>query len=197
MRPMVVKPRKALKTIWLICWTASFTPGFLLLVALALFLPSPRNLVAIGLLAVYLVISLPVLLWIPAHYRSIEWIVDKEVIKAKKGVFWRMRVEVPYTKICNLDVTQGPLQRMFDVGKINIYTAGGGSAQGAQAELQIKGIKEPEVLKDIIMKKVSEVAALKPEATEPAGVEQDTGKLLEGILAELTAIRRVLEKNRS
>ena len=195
MEPMVVKPRKALKTIWLICWAISFTPGLLLGMVLALFLPYPHNLVSTGVLAVYLVVSLPVLLWILAYYRSIEWIVDRDTIKANKGVFWRMRIEVPYAKICNIDVIQGPLQRMFDVGKINIYTAGGGSAQGTQAELQVKGIKEPEALKDIIMKKVNEVSALKPEDNATAIGEKDSNELFELILAELTKIRKVLEKN--
>jgi membrane protein YdbS with pleckstrin-like domain len=197
MEPMVVKPRKSLRIIWLIHWALWFIPGLLLGVVLSLIPPYPRNLVAAVFLAVFLVVSLLILFWILAYYRSIEWIVDKDAIKAKKGIFWRVRIEVPYAKICNVDMTQGPLQRMFDVGKINIYTAGGGSAQGAQAELQVNGIKEPEALKDIIMEKVMEVTLSKPEGNPIEATENDSGRLLEQILAELTKIRQAIENKRS
>ena len=65
---------------------------------------------------------------------------------------------------------------------------------GTQAELQVKGIKEPEALKDIIMKKVNEVSALKPEYNATAIGEKDTNEFFELILAELTRIRKVLEE---
>lgn len=196
MEPMVVKPRKALRTIWLISWAIPFTLGLLLCLILAIFLPSPHNTVLPVGLGMILAISLPVPLWISAYYRSIEWIVDDEVIKAKKGIFWRIRVEVPYAKICNIDVIQGPLQRMFDVGTINVYTAGGGSAQGTKAELQIEGIREPEPLKDIIMKKVSKAATTIQQETVETPINKTSSEILVQILAELTAIRKVVKENR-
>ncbi|MFQ5917784.1 MAG: PH domain-containing protein [Candidatus Binatia bacterium] len=68
----------------------------------------------------------PILLWIPAFYKSLEYIIDSDSVKIRKGVFWRKRVAVPYQKITNVDITQGPVQRMFNIGTIHVQTAGAG-----------------------------------------------------------------------
>ena len=89
--------------------------------------------------------------WIPAYFKTLEYILDDEAVKMNKGVFWKKRVTVPYHKITNVDVTQGPIERMYNLGTIHVQTAGAGGAQGANAELRMNGIRELESLKNIIM----------------------------------------------
>ena len=52
---------------------------------------------------------------------------------------------MPYNRVANIDVVQGPLSRRFALGKISIQTAGfsgGGSGGNAkEAEAIIVGIK--------------------------------------------------------
>jgi membrane protein YdbS with pleckstrin-like domain len=74
-------------------------------------------------------------------------------------VFWQKRVTVPYAKITNIDVTQGPLQRSFDIGTIRVQTAGAGGAQGEQAEMVLWGLRDLEEVQNQIMRRVDGCAA--------------------------------------
>ena len=70
-----------------------------------------------------------------------------------RGVFWKKNITVPFTKITNVDVTQGPLQRLFNIGTINVQTAGAGGAQGARPELVFVGTRDLEGIKETIMER--------------------------------------------
>jgi len=102
---------------------------------------------------------------------------------------------VPYNRVTNIDVLQGPLSRKFGLGKISIQTAGfsagssGGSAKVAEAV--ILGIKNFEEVKDFVMTKVKRY--------RPMAIESEPEILaVEGlnikILGELKKIRKLLEK---
>jgi uncharacterized membrane protein YdbT with pleckstrin-like domain len=114
--------------------------------------------------------------------------------KGKKGVFWRKRVTVPYTKITNIDVTQGPGQRMFNIGAVHVQTAGASGTQGAQAELQLIGVRDFNELKDIIMERVRGYVVSRPEEVKKEVVGESDSEIFRRMLEELTAIREVLEK---
>ena len=88
-----------------------------------------------------LIIMLAVLAWIGAFYRSLEYVINADAVRAKKGVFWRRHVTVPYTKVTNIDVTQGPLERAFGVGRVHVQTAGASGPQTPQSELRMVGIR--------------------------------------------------------
>jgi len=123
MEVMIVKPEKEQKTLWIIDWIVPSVLGLVLWIVL-LFLVD--KLIFGICLALWLVLMFAILLWIPAFYRSLEYVVDSDSVRMKKGVFWRKRVAVPYPKITNVDVTQGPIQRMFSIGTIHVQTAGAG-----------------------------------------------------------------------
>jgi membrane protein YdbS with pleckstrin-like domain len=194
MKPILVKPEKEQKTLWFVGWAISFVFGLVLWIILIVAIDKPIfSLCVVG----WLILMVPILLWIPAFYRSLEYIVDSDAVKMKKGVFWRKRVTVPYPKITNVDVTQGPVQRMLNIGTIHVQTAGAGSTQAAQAELTLLGVMDLEGLKDTIMERVKNYTFSGPQEVKKGIAEQSDSQILKHMLKELTAIREALEKRQS
>lgn len=189
MEPIEFKPEKEQKKMWFIGCVIPFALGLALWVVLLL---TVDQLIFSFFIAGWLIIMLPILSWIPAFYKSCEYIIDRDSVQMRKGVFWRKHVEVPYTKITNVDVTQGPLQRTFDIGTIHIQTAGAGGPQGAQAELKLLGVRELDRLKEKIMARIRGYDT--PGTEEKEAVAESDSEIFTQMLKELTAIREALEK---
>lgn len=69
----------------------------------------------------------------------------------KEGWIWRSSTVVPFNRIQHTEIDQGPIERMFGLSKLKIFTAG-----GASSDLKIPGLL-PETankLKDYIQLKV-------------------------------------------
>lgn len=147
-------------------------------VALALFVPI---MIVVGF----------VLYWIPRFYSSISYVLGDDDITVTKGVWWKMKSLVPYNRITNVNIYQGPISRHFGLGRLSIQTAGfsGASGGGRVAEAVILGIKNFEEVKDTV---IGFVKGIGPEAVEAAaGPSQDVNRQ---ILAELRRMRKTLEK---
>jgi len=46
----------------------------------------------------------------------------------KSGVLWRSNVVIPFNRIQHAEVSQGPLDRLFNLSRLKVYTAGGSSS---------------------------------------------------------------------
>ncbi len=191
MESILLKPEKEQRIMWFIDWAITFVIGLTVWIVLLLLVDT----VTFGLCLVgWLILASLFLLWIPAFYKSLEYVIDSDSVKMNKGVFWKKRVTVPFTKITNLDVTQGPVQRAFDIGTIHVQTAGAGGAQGAQAELKLLGVRDLDEVKDTIMERLRGYTILKPDEVKQKVAEQSDSEIFARMLKELTAIREVLEK---
>lgn len=62
--------------------------------------------------------------WPPRAYAHTFYRVDAEGIEIRRGVYWRVVINVPKSRVQHIDVTQGPLERRFELGTLVIYTAG-------------------------------------------------------------------------
>ena len=190
MEPIVLKPENEQKTLWIIDWAIPFVIGLIVWVIMALFVER----VVFGLcLAGWLIVMLLILLWIPAFYKSLEYVINSDSVKATAGVFWRKNVTIPYTKVTNLDITQGPLERMFDIGTIHVQTAGAGGQEAAKAELKLVGMRELDGLKDTIMEQIRSHTLTSPDKIQEIVSHEEDYQIFERILKELKAIRQVLE----
>jgi len=130
--------------------------------------------------------------WISRFHSSIAYVLDDDEITVTRGVWWKTKSFVPYNRITNINIYQGPISRRFGLGKISIQTAGfsGTSSSGAKvAEAVIFGVKNFEEIKDII---INFVKGLRPQAIEAEA--EPTKGINQQILTELRKIRRVLEK---
>jgi len=83
---------------------------------------------------------------------------------------------------------------MFNIGAVHVQTAGAGGTQGAQAELQLIGVRDFNELKDTIMERVRGYAVSRPEEVKKEVVGESDSEIFRRMLEELTAIREVLEK---
>jgi membrane protein YdbS with pleckstrin-like domain len=192
MDALTLRPETQQRALWYVVWGIVFAPGTLVLLLLLL-----ANAVVFGLLLVlWLVVMVLILRWIPAYYRSISYSIENDAVRGQAGVFWRRHVTVPFVKITNIDVTQGPLQRAFNLGTIQIQTAGAGGSQGGHAELRLVGIRQLESIRETIREKIRTYDSRRVEQQQaaPPGPTPDQ-PVLQQILQELQAIRELL-KNR-
>ena len=63
---------------------------------------------------------------------------ERDIIYSS-GVLWRKNVVIPFNRVQHAEVSQGPLDRLFNLSRLKIYTAGGSSS-----DLAIPGLKPEE-----------------------------------------------------
>jgi len=183
-------PENDLKRMWsaINVWMLAFS----LLAAAVLYVLTGVALLSVLALAAYiLLIFLPVAIYIPAFFRTLEYTLEDDSILLKKGVFWRRRTTVPYTKITNIDITQGPVERVYKISTLHLQTAGSSTGESGKAEVVIPGIRDCEPLKEHIAQHTRAASASPAPQAMPA--HKDT---LGDILAELRALREDLRQKK-
>ncbi|MFT4537256.1 MAG: membrane protein YdbS with pleckstrin-like domain [Saprospiraceae bacterium] len=60
---------------------------------------------------------------------------ERDIIYSS-GVLWRSNVVIPFNRVQHAEVSQGPLDRLFNLSSLKIYTAGGSSSDLAIPGLQ-------------------------------------------------------------
>jgi membrane protein YdbS with pleckstrin-like domain len=146
------KPNPALKSIYHIYTILVSLPIWFSIAALVLFAPESAT-VVIGLIMMPLfVILLFIAYWIPRYYESISYVIDKNGLVAKRGVWFKKTSIVPYKKITNIDIVQGPLSRAFGVSSLKVQTAGYSAASASAVEIKMEAIENPEEVRKAIDK---------------------------------------------
>ncbi len=71
----------------------------------------------------------------------------------KTGLLWRSETSIPFVRVQHSEVIQGPIERLFRLSKLKLYTAGGHSS-----DLSVPGLSltKAEQLKDFITKRIQE-----------------------------------------
>jgi membrane protein YdbS with pleckstrin-like domain len=62
--------------------------------------------------------------WPPRAYQHTFYRVDDQGIEIRKGVYWRLVINVPRSRVQHIDVSQGPIERRYGLGTLVVYTAG-------------------------------------------------------------------------
>jgi membrane protein YdbS with pleckstrin-like domain len=62
--------------------------------------------------------------WPVVEHRHTSYTLDEEGIEIRSGVVWRTVVSVPRSRVQHIDVSQGPLERSYGLGRLIVYTAG-------------------------------------------------------------------------
>ena len=142
----------------------------------------------VGLVA--LIITLIALYWIPKYYDTLKYKLTQNEMVWRRGVWFRKTGIVPYNRITNIDIEQGPISRKLGIGSLKIQTAGySGSTSGGgkPAEIRIEGVVHFEELRQFIM---GFVHGKRPVGT--VGTFESEGT----VLGELVKIRKLLEKRK-
>ena len=87
--------------------------------------PSPLPLVAAVVAAVVNVLLLCTAIFWPAiEHRHTSWQTGETGVEINRGVFWKHQIAIPWARVQHADVSQGPLERMYELGSLTIHTAG-------------------------------------------------------------------------
>jgi uncharacterized protein len=62
--------------------------------------------------------------WPAVHFRHVSYRVDADGIEIRSGVWWRTVMSVPRSRVQHIDVSQGPMERHYGLGRLVLYTAG-------------------------------------------------------------------------
>jgi membrane protein YdbS with pleckstrin-like domain len=191
----------------------AFVPWFIidfvligLLIVLCLVLPamlSGSSVFFTG--AVTIGIFIPAILvfatWTRLYYQSMSYELHDDEMRWRRGVWFRTTGIVPYNRITNLDIRQGPVMRRLGISSISIQTAG--YSGQAVPEIRIEAIEHAEELREMIRAMVRRCSShgdgtgqAEPGArpdTQPA-----TGSMASNILMldELRKIRLLLEEQK-
>lgn len=136
-------------------------------------------------------IFLITLYWIPKFWHSITYKLTKDEMTWQRGVWFKKTGIVPYNRITNVDVAQGPISRSLGIAALKIQTAGY-SGQTTSSEIKIEGVKEFNELREIIMDMVRGRRPVATATYEQAAPEDASDR----ILNELVKIRKLLEKRK-
>ncbi|MGD9101398.1 MAG: PH domain-containing protein [Anaerolineae bacterium] len=137
-----------------------------------------------------------VLCWLPAlflaraYYRSLRYEIQDDEVIVHVGIWTQSVKHVPYRTVTNITVKRDIFDRwFFDLGSLNIQTAGMSGATGAEESLV--GLPNFQEAYDTVAAQLQRFrGSMGPTAAE-VEVEPDA---LNAILAEVRTIRQTLEK---
>jgi membrane protein YdbS with pleckstrin-like domain len=153
-------------------------------------MPAIFSLVILGFIVV---IYSSLWIWVGMYYDSMSYELREDEINWKRGVWFQTTGIVPYNRIVNLDLRQGPLMRFLGISTLAIQTAG--YSGQAVPEIKIEGIGHAEELRELIRSHVrgsishdDGTGSAKP-LSSPSGVS-----VHQQMLVELQQIRSLLEQ---
>ena len=105
--------------------------------------------IVLGLLSALAIFSL---IMAVLGYRKKGYALRERDISFKEGVLWKSHTVIPFNRIQHSEVIQGPIESVFELASISIYTAGGGAS-----DLTITGLQQEEAhqIKDFLLQKMT------------------------------------------
>ncbi|PKG33901.1 PH domain-containing protein [Methanoregula sp.] len=153
-----------------------------------------------AVLAGLLFIVVLFIVWTRLYYATMEYELHDDELRWRRGVWFRTTGIVPYNRITNLDLRQGPVMRWLGISTISVQTAG--YSGQAVPEIRIEAIEHAEELREILRGYVRACsgrsdgtgtgASVPPVAESPVAT---TGTSIL-ILDELRKIRMLLEQQK-
>lgn len=80
-----------------------------------------------------------ILTWREARNRG--YAMRRHDLVMRRGLFWKKQIVVPLARVQHVETHQGPLERLFSLRTLLIYTAGGGGV-----DLKIEGLNDEDAL---------------------------------------------------
>lgn len=133
--------------------------------------------------------------WVPAillsgpYYRSLSYEIQDDEVIVRAGIITKAVKHVPYRTVTNLTVKRGILDRwLFDLGTLNIQTAGMSGNTGAEEVLA--GLTNYDEVYEMVATELRRFRG----GMAPTGAEVEVGSpdALNAILSEVRAIRQAL-----
>jgi hypothetical protein len=165
------------------------------LVALAPFslfadLPSA---ITIGVAVLVVVLLALFLAWTALYYASMEYELRDDELSWRRGVWFRRTGIVPYSRITNIDIRQGPVMRALGISNLAVQTAGYSGQM--VPEIVLEAMEHAEELRETLRSRVRLETGGDGTGSgvPPSRLAPETMDL---ILEELRRIRTLLEARR-
>lgn len=111
--------------------------------------PSFLNYVVLGVLVTFAVLSIILNI---LGFRRKGYALRERDVSFQEGVLWKSHTVIPFHRIQHSEVTQGPVESMFELATLSVYTAG-----GSASDLTISGLQQEEAhqIKDFLLHKMA------------------------------------------
>ena len=189
------KPAPALVN-WFIIDFALIVIFILACTVFPVLLSMPDALIAIALLVCIVVVFGFFTYWVKLYYQSMWYELHEDEMRWKRGVWFRTTGIVPYNRITNLDLKQGPVMRWLKISTLSIQPAG--YSGQAVPEIRIEAIEHAEELRELVRTLVrqSSSGSHNDGTGTSSPVQSATGSMSTNLLMldELKKIRFLLEQ---
>lgn len=146
--------------------------------------------------------GLDLLWWLPAmilvgpYYRSLRYEIHEDEVIVHVGIWTQSIKHVPYRTVTNLTIKRDILDRQFNLGTLEIQTAGLSDSTG-RAEQSLVGLVDAQVVYERVVEHLRRFrGGMEPTESEEAAsaVEPSpSAPVWKEMLTELRAIRRAVE----
>ncbi len=129
-----------------------------------------------------------------------DYLIGSRSLRLREGAFVQRELTLSYANVQNVEVTQGPIERLFGFKSLRVSTAGGSSRKpgehGAPShEARLVGLEDAEAVRDLIL------GALRQQRDSglgdhpmPSEVAPTRARLLEEIRDAAAALKLAAEK---
>jgi membrane protein YdbS with pleckstrin-like domain len=193
MNQILIKPEVEQKTIWYIKWWIVFIPCAVLLTLLLAAVRYPESVAILTTLIMFLIAALIVLFWIPPFHKSLLYEIKDDSVVLLKGVFWKIKLIVPISKIANVKIKQGPLQKLFKVATVNIIAAEDEEHRWSYPDIQFVDIKLAEETGNEILKRIKAFKANQTTESKSSNSELSDKEKIKYLMEELESIKKELK----
>jgi membrane protein YdbS with pleckstrin-like domain len=114
-------------------------------------------LTALAILGVLAIVLIIFVVWTRLYYDTMVYELHDDEMRWRRGVWFRTTGIVPFNRITNLDLRQGPVMRRLGISTISVQTAGY-SGQSVP-EIRIEAIEHAEELRELLRASVRACSA--------------------------------------
>ncbi len=135
------------------------------------------------------------------HWRRFEFRVGASEIRIDSGIFSRTHRSIPFDRVQDVDISQGPLSRLLGLARVRFETGGSAGAKEDDGALEAVALARAEALREQIRARRGPAPAPAEDEVEPAPIfAMDLRRLLTAglfnfslaLLAALAGVARTL-----
>lgn len=104
------------------------------------------------------------------QYEMAGYALRKHDVIHKHGVWWQTMTTIPFNRMQHCEISQGPIQNIFGLATLKVFTAGGTSS-----DLAIDGLEKSEAqrIKEFITGKINDQNKVKTEQVKESRIHKN------------------------
>lgn len=102
--------------------------------------------------------------WVPRRVAHTQYILREQDVHKRTGFWWHKTTSAGHNRIQHIEVIQGPIERLYGLSQLALYTAG-----GFQSDVRIPGLKTDEAhrLKQYLTQRIVSEEPVESDHGEP------------------------------